>query len=115
MVGPWPHKPFTFRACVATFGPLWVVCYSCRRFRRLSLAGIAERDYRSVTFSCSRCGAKGDFVATQPNTERGQEDMRDDPVENPQRHPAAVRRLLAGRHEPRPFQDSRHERQDRRR
>ena len=26
MTGPWPYKPFTFRALQKTFGPMWVRC-----------------------------------------------------------------------------------------
>lgn len=102
MAGPWPHRSHTFRACRATFGEMWVVCYSCRRFRRLELTGIAERDYRTITFSCCRCGSRGDFVVTKPDTETGQHDMREDPVPDPERHPAAERRLRERFEPPRP-------------
>jgi hypothetical protein len=56
MVGPWPHRPFTFRALCKTYGQMWLRCDVCRRYARLSLAGLHDVDYRTKTFSCSVCG-----------------------------------------------------------
>ena len=58
MVGPWLAKPYTFRALHKTFGPLWLRCDVCRRYARLRLTGLLDVDYRSKTFSCSRCAAE---------------------------------------------------------
>jgi len=44
MTGPWPHRPFTFRALQKTFGPMWVRCDVCRRYAQLRLAGLLDVD-----------------------------------------------------------------------
>jgi hypothetical protein len=57
MVGPWPFRPYTFRALVKTYGPLWVRCDVCRRYARLQVVGeLVDADDRSKTFSRSVCG-----------------------------------------------------------
>ena len=56
MVGPWPHRAFTFRALSKTYGQMWLRCDVCRRYARLKLAGLHGVDYRTKTFSCSVCG-----------------------------------------------------------
>ena len=96
MVGPWPNKPYTFRALARTYGPMWLRCDVCRRYVRLRLAGLREVDYRTKTFSCSKCGAAAYIAVVEPIREMGMEDYRLDEIETPARHPAAVERL-AGR------------------
>jgi hypothetical protein len=58
MVGPWPHRAFTFRALSKTYGQMWLRCDVCRRYVRLKLAGLHDVDYRTKTFSCSVCGRR---------------------------------------------------------
>ena len=93
MVGPWPHRPFTFRALAKAYGQMWLRCDVCRRYARLKLAGLQDVDSRTRTFSCSRCGGEARFCVVEPITERGMEDYRLDERQDPERHPAAVRRL----------------------
>jgi hypothetical protein len=93
MVGPFPGFPYSFGALRQTFGPLFVRCDVCRRYARLYLADIRDTDYRTKTFSCSRCGADGALAITEPNTETGMTDYQLDQVERPQHHPVAVDRL----------------------
>ena len=95
MVGPWPHRPFTFRALSKTYGQMWLRCDVCRRYARLKLAGLHDVDSRTKTFSCSRCGGEAYFCVVEPITERGMGDYRLDEIEKPARHPEAVRRLTA--------------------
>jgi hypothetical protein len=45
MVGPWPNKPFTFRALSKTYGQMWLRCDVCRHYGRLKLAGLPDVDY----------------------------------------------------------------------
>ena len=97
MAGPWLDRPYTFRALRKTFGQMWVRCGACRRYARLRLTGLLEVDYRTRTFSCSRCGAEAFVAVVKPNQERGMEDYRLDEVEAPARHPSAVRRLTGRR------------------
>ena len=93
MTGPWPHKPFTFRALQKTFGPMWVRCDICRRYATLRLTGLLDVDYRTKRFSCSRCGSEAWVCVVEPVKEQGMQDYRFDEIEDPQRHPAAVDRL----------------------
>jgi hypothetical protein len=93
MVGPFSGVPYSFGALRQTFGPLFVRCDVCRRYARLYLAEIRDTDYRTKTFSCSRCGADGALALSEPNTETGMTDYQLDQVEGPQHHPAAVDRL----------------------
>ena len=95
MVGPWPHRPFTFRALSKTYGQMWLRCDVCRRYARLSLAGLHDVDYRTKTFSCPRCGSEAHFCLVEPITEYGMADYRVDEVEKPERHPDAVKRLTS--------------------
>jgi len=97
MTGPWPYKPFTFRALQKTFGRMWVRCDLCRRYATLRLTGLLEVDYRTQRFSCSRCGAEAWVCVVEPVKERGMQDYRLDEIENPQRHPAANNRLTGRR------------------
>ncbi len=93
MVGPWQHRPFTFRALAKTYGQMWLRCDVCRRYTRLKLAGLHDVDYRTKTFSCSVCGSEAYFCLVEPTKEFGMHDYRLDEVEKPKRHPAATRRL----------------------
>jgi hypothetical protein len=93
MVGPWPHRAFTFRALSKTYGQMWLRCDVCRRYARLYLAEIRDADYRTKTFSCCRCGTDGALVITEPNTETGMTDYQLDQVEGPRHHPATVARF----------------------
>jgi hypothetical protein len=93
MVGPWPHRAFTFRALSKTYGQMWLRCDVCRRYARLNLAGLHDVDYRTKTFSCSRCGGEAYFCLVEPITEYGMADYRLDEVEKPERHLEAVKRL----------------------
>jgi hypothetical protein len=95
MVGPWPHRAFTFRALSKTYGQMWLRCDVCRRYARLKLAGLHDVDYRTKTFSCSVCGSEACFCLVEPTKEFGMHDYRLDEVEKPERHPEAVRRLTS--------------------
>jgi hypothetical protein len=86
MVGPWPHRPFTFRALSKTYGQMWVRCDICRRYARLH-----DVDYQTKTFSCSVCGSETYFCLIEPTKEFGMHDYRLDEVEKPERHPEAVK------------------------
>ncbi len=92
MVGPWPHRAFTFRALSKTYGQMWVRCDVCRRYARLRLAGLRDVDYREKTFSCSRCGAEAYLCLVEPIRESGMADYRLDEMETPERHPEAAAR-----------------------
>ena len=93
MVGPWPHRAFTFRALSKTYGQMWLRCDICRRYARLKLAGLHDVDYRIKTFSCSVCGSEAYFCLVEPTKEFGMHDYRLDEREAPDRHPAATKRL----------------------
>jgi hypothetical protein len=93
MVGPWPHRAFTFRALSKTYGQMWLRCDVCRRYARLKLAGLHDVDYRTKTFSCSVCGSEAYFCLVEPTKEFGMHDYRLDEVEKPERHPDAIKRL----------------------
>jgi len=94
MTGPWPHKPSTFRALQKTFGHMWVRCDLCRRYAHLRLTGLLDIDYRTKRFSCSRRGAEAWVCIVEPIKELGMQDYRLDDIEHPERHPAAVDRLM---------------------
>src|SRR5260370_34153925 len=70
MVGPWPHRPFTFRALAKTYGQMWLRCDVCRRYARLKLGGLHDVDSRTKTFGCSQCGGEAYFCVVEPITER---------------------------------------------
>jgi hypothetical protein len=93
MTGPWPHKPFTFRALRKTFGAMWVRCDVCRRYAPLTIGGLQDVDYRSKTFSCSQCGSEAYLAVIEPIKEAGMQDYRLEAIERPERHPAATDRL----------------------
>lgn len=88
-----PPQLFSFGALRKTFGPLFVRCDVFRRHVQLALGTLRDLDYRTETFSCSRCGAAGSLAIMDPTTEAGMEDYRLDPVGDPVSHPAAVVRL----------------------
>ena len=93
MVGPAPFEAYTFRALAKTFGTLWLRCDVCRRYATLKLAGLHDVDYRTKSFSCSRCGTEAYLCVVNPSHETGMEDYRLDELDQPQHHPDAVRRL----------------------
>ena len=97
MVSAWPDRPFTFRALARTYGQMWLRCDVCRRYVRLRLAGLHDVDYRTKTFSCSKCGAAAYIAVIEPIREHGMEDYRLDEIEAPERHPVAARRLTGER------------------
>jgi hypothetical protein len=98
MVGSWPFRPYTFRALAKTLGPMWVRCDVCRRYAGLHISPeLRDVDYRTKTFSCSRCGADAYVCVVEPAKETGMEDYRLDQVERPEHHPAAVDRLSGRR------------------
>lgn len=67
MVGPWPFKPYTFRALARTLGLLLVRCDVCRRYARLQIGPeLRDVDYHTKTFSCSRCGADAYLCVVEP-------------------------------------------------
>jgi hypothetical protein len=72
---------------------MWLRCDVCRRYARLKLAGLHDLDYRTKTFSCSRCGAEAWLCVVEPIKETGLEDYHLDEVPDPERHPKAVERL----------------------
>ena len=79
MAGPNPHKLFSFAELRAIYGPLWVRCDTCRRFRGLRLTPkIRDRDWRFTRFSCTRCGGAGYCALDRPNSEPGREDYVED-------------------------------------
>jgi hypothetical protein len=95
MVGPWPHRAFTFRALSKTYGLMWLRCDICRRYARLKLAGLHDVDYRAKTFSCS-VAFGGLLLPGRADHGICMADYRLDEVEKPER-PAARDRLYCGR------------------
>src|SRR5215510_16404812 len=95
MVGPWPHRAYTFRALAKTYGQMWLRCDVCRRYARLKLAGLHDVDYRTKTFSCSRCGAAACLCLVEPIKETGMGDYRLDEKGEPQRRSTRRRRLVS--------------------
>ncbi len=77
------------------------------RFALLQLgrSELRDVDYRTKRFSCSECGDEAWLTVTDPRTERGMEDYDLDQREDPERHPAAVDRLLGRRRQRRPAVD----------
>ena len=93
MVGPNPYKLFSFKELRAILGPVFVVCWTCRRYVQLEIGPIALRDHRYTTLSCCRCGGDGKCTITDPMKDPTTADVKLDPVEKPERHPKAVERL----------------------
>ena len=63
--------PYTFRALRKTYGPLWLRCDVCRRYVPLKIGGLQNVDYRTKTFSCSKCGAAAYVAIIEPIKETG--------------------------------------------
>ncbi len=101
MVGPNPYKLFSFQELRAIIGPVFVVCWPCRRYVELDIGPIKLRDHRHTTFSCCRCGAAADCTINDPKKDPKTADLKLDPVDRPARHPKAVERLTQTR-TPRP-------------
>lgn len=95
MVGRNPYKLFSFTELGACIGPIYARCDSCRRYVRIpaSRPPFGDRDHRRTTLSCSGCGADGVVTTTEPSTEHGMEDYRQENWMAPARHPAAVQRI----------------------
>ena len=73
---------------------MWVRCDLCRRYAGFRMIDrLADADYRTRRFSCSRCGAEAWLCLVEPVKELGMQDYLLDEVDSPQRHPAAVERL----------------------
>ena len=83
--------------CARCSAPLWLRCDVCRRYVPLKIGGLQDVDYRTKTFSCSRCGAAAYIAVVEPINETGMQDYRVEEIERPERHPKAVDRLT-GRH-----------------
>ena len=94
MVGPWPHRAYTFRALSKTYGPIRLRCDVCRRYARLNLASLYDVDSQTKTFTCSQCGAEAYFCVIEPIKDRGMGDYRLDERGAPERHSAATKRLI---------------------
>lgn len=99
MVDLFEGKPYSFGALRKTFGPLYVRCDVCRRFALLKLGPrqLRDVDYRTRHFSCSVCGAAASLAITDPRSELGMSDYRLDQRPAPERHPAAIDRLVGER------------------
>ena len=76
-----------------TFGALWPRRDVCRRYVPPKFGGLQDVDYRTKTFSCSKCGAAACIAVIEPIKETGMQDYRLDEVERPERHSKAVDRL----------------------
>ena len=88
MVGPWPHRAFTFRALSKTYGQMWLRCDVCRRYARLKLAGLHD-----VQDLFQLLGLRFGGLLLPGRADHGiWHDYRLDEVEKPKRHPDAVRR-----------------------
>lgn len=92
MAGLSPYPYASFAALRHTFGALFVQCTRCRRYIRLVVRPIRERDSRITTFSCCLCGSEGQLVLDDP----GDKGFFLDERPNPPRHPAARTRILGG-------------------
>lgn len=92
MVGLSPYPYASFAALRRTFGTLFVQCTRCRRYVRLVVRPIRERDSRITTFSCCLCGSEGQLVLDDP----GDKGFFLDERPNPPRHPSARDRILRG-------------------
>jgi len=79
MAGPNPHILFSFAELRAIYGPLWVRCDACRRFRGLRMTReIRDLDWRRTRFKCTRCGGQGYCAIERPNATKGMEDYVED-------------------------------------
>jgi len=91
LVGPSPYPYASFIALKRTYDELFVLCVPCRRYIRLAIGPIRERDSRTTTFSCSVCGSVGHLVIDDP----AKDGYTLDPRDKPERHPAARTRIVA--------------------
>ena len=79
MAGPNPYKLHSFGELRAVFGPLWVRCDACRRFRRLRVTlALRDRDHRYQRFRCSRCSGPGWVALERPDIEPKMQDYLED-------------------------------------
>ena len=92
MAGLSPFPYASFAALRHTYGALFVQCIHCRRYIRLTIGSIRERDSRVTTFSCCLCGNEGELVLDDP----GENGFILDERPNPPRHPRARARLTRG-------------------
>jgi hypothetical protein len=76
---------------------LWLHCEVCRRYVPLKIGGLQDVDYRTKTFSCSKCGAAAYIAVIEPIKETGMQDYRLEEIERPDRHTKAVERLTGRR------------------
>lgn len=89
MAGPSPYKRGSFGEVFAVFRePIYVVCYTCKRYIVLSIREHGDRDSRKTTFSCCVCGGEGRTTSEKPVSA-----YREDARANAARHPKAIARL----------------------
>ena len=63
----------SFAELRVVFGPLWVRCDRCRRFRSLRLTNdIRDLDWRMTRFKCGRCGGPGSPTSIPATEKTGQ-------------------------------------------
>ena len=55
---------------------MWVRCDVCRRYVPLKIGGLQDVDYRSKTFSCSKCGSEAYLAVIEPIKEAGMQAYR---------------------------------------
>src|SRR5260370_20905699 len=70
---------------------MWLRCDVCRRYAPLKLGGLHDVDYRTKTFSCSRCGGEAYFCLVEPVTAYVVNDYRPAASEEPGRLPGPVK------------------------
>lgn len=101
MVGLSRYPYASFAALRHTLGPLFVRCTSCRRYVKLAVGPIRERDSRITTFSCCLCGGAGDVVLDDPGEQGFVLDERPNPPRHPMAHTRITRRTFVAREPPR--------------
>lgn len=80
-----PYTAGTFRALRWADGPIWIACWTCRRYVELALTtDVAERQVGRTRFTCSRCGGEGHLTAGDP----ARDGFALDPRDNARRHQA---------------------------
>jgi len=89
MVGLSRFPYASFAALKHTYDTLFVQCTPCRRYARLAIGPIRDRDSRFTTFSCCVCGGPGELVLDDPAAKG----LAHDPRDKPQRHPTAYARI----------------------
>jgi hypothetical protein len=90
MVGPNPHKPYSYAEAIAMFGTVYVVCWHCMRYAVFDRAKHGDRDTRRTTFSCVLCGGNGHSTQEMPPSH-----VREDTRADPKHHPKALSRLTS--------------------